>query len=71
MPRQKKDAKILNIKLAREISNQLEQFCEESGISKTVAPEKSYRNILRNISVDWKKSVHFSNKNIKKCPQAE
>lgn len=41
MPRQKKDAKILNIKLAREISNQLEQFCEESGISKTVATEKA------------------------------
>lgn len=40
MPRQKKDAKILNIKLAREISNQLEQFCEESGISKIVATEK-------------------------------
>lgn len=40
MPRQKKDAKILNIKLAREISNQLEQLCEESGISKTVATEK-------------------------------
>ena len=34
MPRQKKDAKILNIKLTREISDQLEQFCEESGISK-------------------------------------
>ena len=64
MPRQKKDAKILNIKLAREISNQLEQFCEESGISKTVATEKIYRNILRNISVDRKKSTHFSNKNI-------
>lgn len=64
MPRQKKDAKILNIKLAKEISDQLEQFCEESGISKTVATEKIYRNILRNISVDWKKSVHFSNKNI-------
>ena len=40
MPRQKKDAKILNIKLAQEISDQLEQFCEESGISKTVATEK-------------------------------
>ena len=40
MPRQKKDAKILNIKLAKEISDQLEQFCEESGISKTVATEK-------------------------------
>ena len=64
MPRQKKDAKILNIKLAKEISDQLEQFCEESGISKTVATEKIYRNILRNISVDWKKSTHFSNKNI-------
>lgn len=64
MPRQKKDAKILNIKLAREISNQLEQFCEESGISKTVAIEKIYRNILRNISVDWKKSAHFFIKNI-------
>ena len=71
MPRQKKDAKILNIKLAKEISDQLEQFCEESGISKTVATEKIYRSILRNISVDRKKSVHFSNKNIKKCPQAE
>ena len=64
MPRQKKDAKILNIKLAREISNQLEQFCEESGISKTVATEKIYRSILRNISADRKKSAHFSNKNI-------
>lgn len=40
MPRQKKDAKILNIKLAKEISDQLEQSCEESGISKTVATEK-------------------------------
>ena len=37
MPRQKKDAKILNIKLAKEISDQLEQFCEESGISKILS----------------------------------
>lgn len=40
MPRQKKDAKILNIKLAKEISDQLEQFYEESGMSKTIATEK-------------------------------
>ena len=40
MPRQKKDAKILNIKLAKEISDQLEQFCEESGKSKNVATSK-------------------------------
>lgn len=40
MPRQKKDAKILNIKLAKEISDQLEQFYEESGMPKTIATEK-------------------------------
>lgn len=46
MPRPKKDAKILNIKLAMEISNQLEQFCEESGMSKTVATEKILSRFL-------------------------
>lgn len=40
MPRQKKDAKILNIKLATTINDQLEQFCEETGMSKTIATEK-------------------------------
>lgn len=40
MPRQKKDAKILNIKLDRKIHEQLEQFCEESGMTKTIATEK-------------------------------
>ena len=40
MPRQKKDAKILNIKLATTISEQLEQFCKETGMSKTIATEK-------------------------------
>lgn len=40
MPRQKKDAKILNIKLATPISDKLERFCEESGQSKTIAVER-------------------------------
>ena len=40
MPRQKKDAKILNIKLATPVSEKLEQFCEESGQTKTVAVER-------------------------------
>lgn len=40
MPRQKKDAKILNIKLAKGVSDQLERFCEETGMSKTIATEK-------------------------------
>ncbi len=40
MPRSKKDAKILNVKLASPVYEQLDQFCEESGLSKTVATEK-------------------------------
>lgn len=40
MSRIKKDAKILNIKLDREIHEQLEQFCDESGMTKTIAVEK-------------------------------
>ena len=40
MPRQKKDAKILNIKLATPVSDQLKAFCEETGMTKTVAVEK-------------------------------
>jgi hypothetical protein len=40
MPRKKKDAKVLNIKLARDVSDLLEKFCEESGMSKTIATEK-------------------------------
>ena len=40
MPRAKKDAKLLNIKLDREIHENLEQFCEETGYPKTVAVER-------------------------------
>ena len=40
MSREKKDAKLLNIKLASDIHDQLEQFCEESGMTKTMATEK-------------------------------
>ena len=40
MPREKKDAKILSCKLDRTIHEQLEMFCEETGMSKTVAVEK-------------------------------
>ena len=40
MPRAKKDAKILNVKLATPVYDRLEEFCDESGMSKTVAAEK-------------------------------
>ena len=40
MPRAKKDYRNLNIKLASEIYEALETFCEETGITKTTAIEK-------------------------------
>ena len=40
MSRAKKDAKILNVKLASPVYEKLERFCAESGLSKTVATEK-------------------------------
>ena len=46
MPRPKKDAKILNIRLDKEINNKLERFCEESGQSKTVAVERFLNRCL-------------------------
>lgn len=46
MPRQKKDAKLLNIKLAMPINDKLELFCEESGVSKTVAVERFLNRCL-------------------------
>ena len=46
MARTKKDAKILNIKLEREIYEKLERFCDESGQSKTVAVERFLNKAL-------------------------
>ncbi len=40
MSRTKKDAKILNMKLALPVYERLDRFCTESGLSKTVATEK-------------------------------
>ncbi len=40
MPRTKKDARILNVKLASPVYEKLDRFCAESGLSKTVATEK-------------------------------
>lgn len=46
MPRQKKEARILNIRLATPINDKLERFCEESGQSKTVAVERFLNQCL-------------------------
>lgn len=46
MPRTKKDARILNIKLSSPIYDKLDVFCEESGMSKTVAAEKIFEQFF-------------------------
>lgn len=40
MKKQNKDWKALNIKLDRTVYEQLEKYCEETGLSKTVAVER-------------------------------
>ena len=36
----RKDSKIVNMKLDRSVYDKLEQFCDETGLSKTAATEK-------------------------------
>ncbi len=40
MAKENKDWKALNIKLDRTVYEQLEKYCEETGLSKTVAVER-------------------------------
>lgn len=40
MARQKKDAHTITIKMDSQVYNQLEQFCDESGQTKTMAIER-------------------------------
>lgn len=40
MPKPKKNWKALNIKIQSEVYEQLEKYCEETGLSKTVAVER-------------------------------
>lgn len=46
MPRAKKNARILNIRLDAEIYDMLDQFCEESGQARTLAVERFLRKGL-------------------------
>lgn len=42
----KKDAKIINMKIEKSIYAKLDQFCEETGLSKTAATEKILEQYL-------------------------
>lgn len=46
MPRPKKDSRVLNINLDRKIYEELERFCEETGIPKTNAVERMLQKCL-------------------------
>lgn len=46
MPRPKKDAKIINVKLDRTIHDRLDRFCEETGMTRTVALERILNQYL-------------------------
>jgi len=46
MPRQKKEYKNLNCKIEKEISDRLEKFTEETGVSKTKAVERALKMYL-------------------------
>ena len=52
MPKPKKDWKALNIKIQSEVYEQLEKYCEETGLSKTVAVKR----ILSKAFKEYKKS---------------
>ena len=40
MPKERKDTKTLNVKLSAPVYEQMEEFCNESGMTKTMATEK-------------------------------
>ena len=46
MARPKKDSKVLNIKLSAPVYDKLEEFCDESGQTKTLAVERFLNKCL-------------------------
>lgn len=52
MPKPRKDWKALNIKIPSSVYDELEKYCEETGLSKTVAVER----ILSKVFKEYKES---------------
>lgn len=52
MARPKKDGQYLNVKIDTAIYHRLEQFCEESGYTKTAAVEKGLTVLIDNYMSD-------------------
>ena len=47
MPKPRKDWKALNIKIQSSIYEPLEKYCEETGLSKTVAVERILSKVFK------------------------
>ena len=47
MPRQKKDAIALNLKLARQVAEMLDEYCRDTGQTKTMAIERMLTNEIQ------------------------
>ena len=47
MPKPRKDWKALNIKIQSSVYDELEKYCEETGLSKTVAVERILSKVFK------------------------
>lgn len=61
MPRQKKDYTPFNIKMESGLSERLDNYCEETGVSKTAATEKALLKYLNEYESDKKALEHIKN----------
>ena len=52
MPRLKKDGQYLNVKIDRSVYHRLEEYCEESGYTKTAAVERALTLLMDNYESD-------------------
>ena len=55
MPRAKKDAKKATFYLSNEVINKLEEYCEETGLSKTVAVERFISKCIDDLQQEKKR----------------
>ena len=58
MARQKKNGQYLNVKIDMNVYQRLEEFCEETGYTKTAAVERALTTLINNHEADqeilWK-----------------
>ena len=56
MARQKKNGQYLNVKIDMNVYKRLEEFCEETGYTKTAAVERALTTLMNNHEADQPRS---------------